>query len=336
MLANNDHIYRAAAAWIRSGREVALARVIETFGSAPRPPGSPLVIRDDGLFLGSVSTGCVEGEVVTAALDVIASGAPQRLEFGSIEDEFVWRPGLSCGGRIGVLLERLDETRLELIEAALRIRAARGRAAVVSPLAGGAGRLLLGQELDSAPPDQRPAFERCGIIRKEGDDWFVDVFERAPRLLLIGAAHVSQALAPMARLTGFEVIIVDPRSAFADPARFPGDILDVRWPDVAFADLGLDADTAVAAFSHDAKIDDCALRLALVSPCFYVGAMGSRVTNARRHARLDAAGLSLEALSRLEAPIGVDIGALGPAEIAVATLASIIRARGRKPLRGGA
>jgi len=335
MLAEDDDTYCAAARWLRAGRGVVLARVIETFGSAPRPAGSPLVVCEDGLFLGSVSTGCVEGDVITAALEVIATGAPQRLDFGSVEEETVWRPGLSCGGRIAVLVERLDAGKLQVFAAARRERAAGRRAVVASPLAGGEARLYCGAELFKRPPGWSTALGAGAsrIAAIEDEDWFLHVFEPAPRLLLIGAVHVAQSLAPMARAAGFDVTIVDPRSAFAAPERFPGEKLDARWPDEALADLGLDAATAVAALSHDAKIDDCALRLALESPCFYVGAMGSRATNARRRARLDAAGVSAKALARLEAPIGVDIGALGPAEIAVAALASIVRARGRKPLR---
>ncbi len=153
------------------------------------------------------------------------------------------------------------------------------------------------------------------------------------RLVVIGAVHVSQALAPMAKLAGFDVTIIDPRTAFATPERFAGVDLLAEWPDQALPRLGLDRFTAMAALTHDPKIDDPALRAALSAECFYIGALGSRKTHAGRVGRLLGAGFDQAAIERIHAPIGLDIGAVSPAEIAVSVLGEIIAGLRKKPLR---
>ncbi len=317
-------ILRQAEIWRRAGRGVALATVVETFGSAPRPVGSHLVVDEAGVFFGSVSAGCVEGEVIMAAHDAIAAGAPRFLEFGGADDA-VWRPGLSCGGRIAILVERIDATRLAVLSEVNAAIVARRPCATITPLGGGATRLVRADEL---------ALEgRSRIILLEGRRSFVNCYQPGPRLLVVGAAHVAQALAPMATLGGFDVTIIDPREAYALAERFPQARLDTRWPDEALPAIGLDATTAVAVLTHDPKIDDLALRLALASDCFYVGALGSHATNARRVERLKALGVGPLALERLRAPIGLDIAAVSPAEIAASILAELILARRQKPLR---
>lgn len=318
-----------AESWRRMGRGVALATVVETFGSAPRPVGSHLAVDEAGAFCGSVSAGCVEGEVITAAQDAIVDGAPRFLEFG-VADELAWRVGLSCGGRIAVHVERIDADRLVLLSALNLEIAARRNCAVITPLDGGAAQLL---RADDFAANAQLRDGESGFILREGRRHFVNHYRPGPRLLLIGAVHVAQALAAMATLAGFDVTIIDPRGAYASAERFPQARLDMRWPDEALPEIGLDAATAVAVLTHDPKIDDPALRLALASECFYVGALGSRATHARRVERLKASGVTPFALERLHAPIGLDIGAMSPAEIAVSILAEIILARGQKPLR---
>lgn len=325
---NDLGVLRQAESWGRAGRGVAVATVIETFGSAPRPVGSHLVVEESGLFCGSVSAGCVEGDVIAAALDAIADGAPRVLEFG-VAEETAWRAGLSCGGRIAVHVESMGADRLELIARVIAECAARRACVMETPLAGGPARLLLSTEASLA------ALLRQGsaLAVANGGRLFVNCYRPGPRLIIIGAVHVAQALGPMAAAAGFDVVVVDPRGAYAAEARFPCMRLDPRWPDEALPAIGLDAYTAVAVLSHDPKIDDPALRVALASDCFYVGALGSRATHARRVARLQASGVTSRALARLRAPIGLDISAVSPAEIAVAILAELILARGQKPLR---
>jgi xanthine dehydrogenase accessory factor len=326
-------ILRQAEDWARAGRGAALATVIETFGSAPRPIGSHLAVEAGGGFCGSVSAGCVEGDVITAAQDAIADGAPRRLEFG-VADETAWRAGLSCGGRIAVHVARLDADSLEALAAANAEIAARRPCALLTPLGGGPTRLVA----PDAPEALLLPFRRgrSALARCAGRDYFVDVRLPGPRLVLVGAVHVAQALAPMARLAGFDVVVVDPRGAYAAPERFPQMALDMRWPEEALPELGLDAFTALVVLTHDPRIDDPALIAALGSACFYVGALGSRATHARRLERLISRGLADQTLARLRGPVGLDIAAVSPAEIAVAILAEIILARGQKPLHGAA
>jgi len=156
-----------------------------------------------------------------------------------------------------------------------------------------------------------------------GDDWFLNIYNTPLRLIIIGAVHIAQPLAAMARTTGYDVTIVDPREAFASPARFPDVTLKVAWPDEAVNELNLDARTALVALTHDPKLDDPALQIALTSPCFYIGALGSNKTQAARRERLSAAGLADDALSRINGPVGLNIGAKSPAEIAISILAEI-------------
>ena len=176
---------------------------------------------------------------------------------------------------------------------------------------------------------------KSGVAEIDGRDFFLNVHLPAPRLVVIGAVHISQALAPMAKIAGFDLTIIDPRTAFASPERFPDVALHAEWPDEALARQPLDAYTALAALTHEPKIDDPALRAAFEAECFYIGALGSRKTHARRVERLIDAGVSGEALERIDAPIGLDIGAAPPAEIAVAVLGAVIRARRTRGLQGG-
>lgn len=204
-------------------------------------------------------------------------------------------------------------------------RAARKAVCVVTDLANGTSRLLDGETDDGLAVEIAARF-RSGQSGLASDGSFLRVYLPPPRLVLIGAVHISQALYPMAQAAGFDVAIIDPRTAFATPERFAGVDLHADWPSEILPKQPLDRWTALAALTHDPKIDDDALVAALNAGCFYVGALGSRKTNAKRADRLLERGVTGEALSRISAPIGLDIGASGPAEIAVAVLAQVIEA----------
>jgi xanthine dehydrogenase accessory factor len=219
-----------------------------------------------------------------------------------------------------------------------RLNEARGerRAAIlVTDIASGEGRLVVERDGYAGDPlredlAQRFASGVSGLAA--GGAVFLTVQVPPPRLIVVGAVHISQALAPMAKVAGFDMTIVDPRTAFATPERFPDVAVLAEWPEDALPRLGLDAFTALAALTHDPKIDDGAIVAALAAGCFYVGALGSRKTHGRRVERLRQAGVSEAELARIRAPIGVAIGAQSPAEIAVAVLAEIIgalRSRGQ-------
>lgn len=217
---------------------------------------------------------------------------------------------------------------LSLLAALNRARAARRAAVLVTDLDGGAARLVTEAELAGDPLEDelRKALRsgRSGVI--EGTRTFLTVQVPPARMVVIGAVHISQALVPMARLVGYDPVIVDPRTAFATPERFPGVDLRAEWPDVALPPLGLDRYTAFITLTHDPKIDDPALIHAFRKGCFYIGALGSRRTHAKRVERLAAAGIAPEDLARIKAPIGLAIGAISPAEIAVSILAEVVEA----------
>jgi len=208
-------------------------------------------------------------------------------------------------------------------------RLARRAAAIVTDLGDGRDRIV--REGDLVAGDLGDAIARSfhtgqsTTVQAEGRDFFVNVHLPQPRLVVIGAVHISQALAPMAKIAGFPVEIIDPRTAFATPERFPDVPLAAEWPEDVLGRTPLDSYTALAALTHDPKIDDFPLKSALGAGCFYVGALGSRKTHAKRVARLTALGLTEQQISRIHAPIGLDIGASSPAEIAVAVLAQVIQ-----------
>lgn len=300
-----------AAGWARAGHHVAVATVIETWGSAPRRVGSRLVIRDDGLFEGSVSGGCVEGDVITEAQALLEAGATsRRLDYG-VADETAWQVGLACGGRISVLVQRLDDAGfpLTLIDRLVAGAEAGDEVALATNLASGAT-----------------------IEAGEGD--FVLRWPPPRRLAIIGAVHIAQALVPLAQGLGIAVTVIDPRGLFAADARFAGLDLDRRWPDEALAEWHPNAASAVVALTHDPKLDDVALAAALRSPAFYIAALGSRKNHGRRRERLAALGFADADLDRVHGPAGLDIGAADPAEIALSIAAQLTAEwRLRHPVR---
>lgn len=213
-------------------------------------------------------------------------------------------------------------------------RAARRATVLITHLASGAQHLLRASEIATDPlaPQLAAALRagKSGVVGEGDGRVFLTVHVPPPRVVVIGAVHISQALAPMARLAGYDITIVDPRTAFATAERFPDTTVIAEWPDAALPGLALDPFTALVALTHDPKIDEPALEAALVADCFYVGALGSRRTHAKRLDRLAERGLSPTVLGRIHAPIGLDIGAANPPEIAVAVLGEVIAAL-RKP-----
>jgi xanthine dehydrogenase accessory factor len=305
-----------ALAWHRAGRGAALATVVETWGSAPRPVGSLLAVAGDGEMAGSVSGGCVEGAVVIEAGEALKDGDPRLLTYGVSDDE-AFAVGLACGGTIRVLVEPLGGALPpDLVEALTQARADRRPAAYVVNLRTWERRIAGPQDF----PD-RFRMDRSGL--EDDGETFVAIHNPPLRMIVVGAVHIAQALVPMARLAGYDVTLVDPREAFGSAARFPGEAILHDYPDEVMADLSPDARTAVVTLTHDPKIDDPAIRAALASPCFYLGCLGSTRTHAKRLDRLRAAGIPEDAIARIHAPVGLDIGARTPAEIAVSVLGEI-------------
>lgn len=332
-------LLRAAASWVAAGHRVAMATVLETWGSAPCPVGARLVVRDDGHFAGSVSGGCVEADVIAEALEVIDDGTARALDFG-VSDDVARQAGLSCGGRIALRVEPvgpggLAPQTLERIVAGLDARRASIR---IIDLEGGE-RLVFADTLDTDDLAEITARTFAAgrsrrVVTADGRTLFLSLAAPVSRLCIVGAVHMAQALATMATMIDLDVAILDPRAAFATPERFPGHRLLVGWPETVIGtEITLDAATAVVALAHRPEIDDPALIAALAADCFYVGALGSRKNHARRLERLAAAGVDPARLTRLRAPVGLPIHAATPPEIAVAILAEII-AEMRRPLVG--
>jgi xanthine dehydrogenase accessory factor len=332
MPGSHAQLLNEAVDWKQSGRAVAIATVVETWGSAPRPPGSHLIVDELGNFLGSVSGGCVEAEVITESLEIIASGRPRLLEFG-VADSTAWSSGLSCGGKIKVYVERLD--RIDLILALNQEQALRRPCIFLRNLTTGAQRLLREADFAGEPwakeLDNKTGLRRSGLLETSEAVYFIELHLPPTRLIAIGAVHISQALAPLAKLAGFELIIIDPRTGFASPERFPETELIGEWPEAVFERQPLDKETGVLLLTHEPRIDDEALRAALAADCFYIGALGSKKTHAKRIERMLDAGFSNAALAKIHAPIGLDIGAATPAEIAIAIIAEIIHTRRQMP-----
>jgi xanthine dehydrogenase accessory factor len=311
-----DDCPETALQWHRDGRGAVLATVVETWGSAPRRIGAQLAISGDGHMRGSVSGGCVEGAVILEAQDALEKGEMRLLEYG-VSDDDAFAVGLACGGTIRVLVEPvgtvLPDDMLDQIVAA---RAARQAVAYEVDTETGARRVVTTGHAD------RFRLDRSGF--EEDSRTFVAIHNPPLRLIVVGAVHIAQALVPMARIAGFDPVIVDPRAAFGSEARFPRETIVEDWPDEALDQLGLDARTALVLLTHDPKLDDLALHRALESDVFYIGALGSKRTHAKRVDRLSADGFSPRQIARIKAPVGLDIGASGPAEIAVSILAQMI------------
>lgn len=305
---------RLALDWHRAGRRVVVATVVDTWGSAPRPVGSQLVIRDDGHMEGSVSGGCVEGAVIVEALEAMEDGQARLLEYGVSDDE-AFAVGLACGGRIRVMVEPVGGAMpVDVLEGLVTAREDRRAVGYVVDLDGNA-RILSGDFAD------RFRLDRSGV--EPDGRTFVAVHNPPLRMIVVGGVHIAQHLLPMARACGYDPLLVDPRPAFGSPERFPDVTIADDWPDDALANAGLDARTAVVTLTHDPKLDDPAIRAALTTPVFYIGCLGSTRTHAKRVARLQDAGFDATQIARLHAPVGLDIGGRSPAEIAVSIMAQI-------------
>ena len=324
--------------WAAAGRRSATATVVAVKRSAPRPPGAKMAVADDGTVQGMVSGGCVEGAVVIAAEEVLEGGAPRLLHFG-IADEEAWEVGLPCGGEIGVWVDRVEGAAMARFAELARTG---GRGALTTRLDD--GRKLLTEldgtrtgtlgtpELDgaaAAAADELMWAEKSAQRDVDGVPLFVDATAPPPRLLIVGAVDLAAALCRLARVMGWEPSVTDPRGRFATAERFPeAEHVIAAWPQKAFAQLGpIDRGTAIAILTHDPKIDDAALEIALRSDAGYVGAMGSRRMQADRRARLLALGLTEAELGRMAAPIGLDLGALTVEETALSVLAEIVALR---------
>ncbi len=327
--------------WLRNGEPFAIATVVATWGSSPRKVGSNMAVRADGAMVGSVSGGCVEGAVVEQALNVIDGESPQLLDFG-VSDDTAWEVGLACGGSIEIFVQKMYENLLSQTTARIEQNETIGLLSCIEDpqddlgkqaLVDASGNAIAGDPavVDQVKIDQLQRMlssnesGRLDSSQSTNKAFFLQVISPPRKLVIIGGVHISIALAEMAKTLGFETIVVDPRQLFGSEERFPAvDRLIRSWPQDAYERINLDSATALAVLTHDPKIDDPAIIGALRSPVFYIGVLGSRRTHAKRVERLRQAGIDEDQLARLHAPIGLNIGAQSPEEIALSIMAEIV------------
>lgn len=330
--------------WRSQAEKVALATVVQTWGSAPRKVGAKMAVTASGQLSGSVSGGCVEGAVAEESFEVLKTGKSKLLHFG-VADELGWEVGLACGGNIQVFVEPLD---VELWKVITDLITDERAGAIVTVIAGPdhlLGRKIVverGQEQWSGSIDPMLDASIARIandaiprgkdeqitLTEAGVELFIDLILPPPTLVMIGGVHIAIALAQLAKTLGYRTIVVDPRHAFGTSERFPHvDQLISSWPEEALPQIRFNENVAVAILTHDPKIDDPALQIVLRGPSFYIGALGSRKTHDKRLQRLREAGFDQATLDRVHAPIGLQIGAQTPEEIALAILAEIVKTR---------
>jgi len=331
--------------WRYDNENLAIITVVETWGSAPRPVGSKMVVTQSGRIAGSVSAGCVEGAVIEASAEVISSGVPRMVEFG-VADDTAWSVGLACGGKIKVFIE--PDFSVDSIFDKLKENLEKGKPFLTITYLDGADEYINKKLL--IEPDRKITGDLVGLESEDdilrdalgllengksgtltapdGATLFADVQPLPPQLIIIGAVHLSVPLITIANTLGFETILIDPRQSFASRERFPHvDQLIQSWPDEAMKDLVLDKSAYIVVLTHDPKLDDPALLTALKSEARYIGALGSRRTNLKRIGRLGEAGLTESQIARLHAPIGLDLGGRSSNEIAISIMAEIVQVR---------
>jgi len=329
--------------WINNGKSVALATVIKTWGSSPRPVGAGMALTADGGMAGSVSGGCVEGAVIDTSLEVLKSGKTARLHFG-VADSEAWEIGLACGGEIEVFIRVFGRSQLEIWKSAFQTEQAFCSALLVNGPEKLLGKeLILGEDGNTIGSDF-PIEQQQSIVKAIGDvttrnksssktiegdilgELFLNRVQMKPTLIIVGGVHIAVPLVKLAEIVGFEVIVIDPRRLFGTEERFPGvkQVLS-EWPEKAFQKIRVNQSTAIVMLTHDPKIDDPALKIALSSRAFYIGALGSKKTHKKRVDRLTADGVESEKLKLIHAPIGLNLGGRSPEEIALSVIAEIVK-----------
>jgi len=331
--------------WLTNDQPIALATVIKTWGSSPRPVGAGMAVSTEGKILGSVSGGCVEGAVIDAALEVLKSGNPTRLHFG-VADTEAWEVGLACGGEIDVFVRKFNLQKLNSWKTAFQTGKPFQSALLVNGSENLVGEELLilddGRILTPGFSSEqkeiiiksiqevadRGKLSPAGFIENNLGEVFYQLVGTKPTLIVVGGVHIAVHLVKLADILGFDVIVIDPRRLFGTGERFPGvkQVIN-EWPGAAFQKLQVNQSTAIVMLTHDPKIDDPALGIALASPAFYIGALGSKKTHQKRIERLSASGIDNDRLSIIHAPVGLDLGGKLPEEIALAIIAEIVKVR---------
>lgn len=331
---NTSHIWQIARDELAAGRKVAVATVIDCWGSSPVPVGGQMVVLENGTFQGSVSGGCVETDVIVAADDAMKSGRSERLRFG-VTDETAWKSGLPCGGDIQILVQPFaGQADLKFAQRMAEARATRRIVQIAYNLTSGERTIYDHPGAMSETLQHKFKSGDSGLANTGEHEVFIHSVVPQPRILIVGATHIAQALVAISKTIELTPAVIDPRESFASQDRFGDTRILLGWPKDVLPTFELDTHTALVALAHVDHIDDEALTCALESPACYIGALGSTRNHARRKARLAEAGFSQSAIDRIHCPIGLDIGAITPEEIALAVAAEVVLAlRGPKRKR---
>jgi xanthine dehydrogenase accessory factor len=338
-------VFAEIEAWRKEDKSVAIATNVKKDGVLLRPLGAKMAMTIAQEIAGSVTGGCIEGVVYEEAQAVIKSGAPKLLHYGVTSEEIPWEVGLSCGGSLDVFVESLDSPQWRALYPTLKTCLDENQLVAVATIISGDGlgnKILIwpdGRTLGSMGAvmlDADVVNWAQGQMRVQETDWksfgavdvFVDVLPPPSRMIVIGAVHIAILLVMLAKTLGYHTIVIDPREAFATRERFPSvDELITEWPSDALEKLRPDESSYVVVISHDEKLDNPALKVALAYPARYVGVLGSRKNLGKRFAALRELGVTDEQLARLHAPIGMRLGAVSPEEIALSILAGMVAAK---------
>ena len=310
-----DDILTPMSVWLKEKRKVALATVISTWGSAPRPVGGQMAIDSNGEIIGSVSGGCIEGAVINEGINSINDGKLRIKDYG-ISNNMAWEVGLACGGELKILIQPLnleDKIVYSIVE---NIKNREPTKLIINCLTGS-------RHIDNSMINQVSTYDKT-------KEEFIHVIDPKPRLFIVGAVHIAQALISLAKIADFEIILIDPRDHFATEDRFPNCKIINEWPDTALSNFILDKATHLVTLTHDPKIDDPALIYTLKKDIGYIGSLGSKKTHNKRCERLIDIGFCQSDLSKIHGPIGLNIKAKTPAEIAISIMAEIINFRRSK------
>jgi xanthine dehydrogenase accessory factor len=310
-----DDILTPMSVWLKEKRKVALATVISTWGSAPRPVGGQMAIDSNGEIIGSVSGGCIEGAVINEGINSINDGKLRIKDYG-ISNDMAWEVGLACGGELKILIQPLNLEDKIIYSIVENIKNREPTKLIINCLTGS-------RHIDNSIINQISSYDK---IKEE----FIHVIDPKPRLFIVGAVHIAQALISLAKTADFEIILIDPRDHFATKDRFPNCKIINEWPDTALSNFILDKATHLVTLTHDPKIDDPALIYTLKKDIGYIGSLGSKKTHNKRCERLIDIGFCQSDLSKIHGPIGLNIKAKTPAEIAISIMAEIINFRRSK------
>ena len=324
---NEKEIYFKILEWLKDKKEVAIANVIETWGSSPRPVGSIMAINNTNEIIGSVSGGCIESFVFGKALEVIKNNKVETLEFG-VTNTKAWEVGLTCGGKIKVFLEKISYSEIDYIKRINSVFTNNESILVATRLKDGKRKILD----DTENLSLRNSFNintetvKSGLEILANEVWFLKNFQNNTKVIIIGAVHIAEPLIKFLNSLAYEVFLIDPRSTFNEK-KYSNVKVFKEWPDEALKKIKIDHSTAIVTLTHDPKLDDPALLYALKTDAFYIGCLGSNKTHKSRILRLKKKDINQKKLNRLRGPVGLDIGAKTPNEIAISIISQIIKTK---------